>query len=159
MVATLLVAPVLAVAVVLLVAGNGSSAGAEYAAPGEHGRTAGHVGSDAWADQPETSSTSVKPAKPMTVQQLGASIGCTPEPAGNKAADFRQATCTLDGSSLVLLDYDTVKGQQDWLELSKRYGGVYLVGERWTLSSNSRESIQSLAETLGGVVEIGDVHG
>ena len=160
-VTALLIAPVLAVVVVLLIAGR-STDGTEYAQVG-HGRSAGHATSapqadGAAADRTETSSTSVKPAKPMTVQQLGTALDCTPEIEG-KTKDFRQARCKVEGRPFVLLDFDTVEGQQVWLEYSKLYGGVYLVGERWALSGDSKEYMEDLSETLGGVVEQGEIHG
>jgi hypothetical protein len=64
-------------------------------------------------------------------------------------ADFRQATC-LD---VVLLDFATAEGQRAWLDAAEPYGGVYLVGERWALSGNSAERIQTLQATLGGTIE------
>jgi hypothetical protein len=107
---------------------------------------------DKKAEKTATSSTSIEPTKHYTVQQLAAVIGCTPT-AGGKAKDFRQAGCENDGDDLVFLDFDTVPGQQDWLNYATLNGGVYLVGNRWVLSGKSKESLQSLRGKLGGTLQ------
>jgi hypothetical protein len=107
-------------------------------------------------DKPRTTTTTTasaggKPAPHYTVPQLAAKLGCTAKSAG-KAKDFRQANCLKDGQNIVLLDFDSAEGQQDWLEYAVSYGGIYLVGDRWVLSGISREYMESLSRTLGGTV-------
>ncbi|MPZ83268.1 MAG: hypothetical protein GEV28_23895 [Actinophytocola sp.] len=134
----------------LLVSGAGQAAPARAAAHG-HGLAQQDPA-------PKQQNSPKKPATAMTVQQLAAAIGCTPLLAG-KAADFRQASCTPDGTQqIVLVDFDTVEGQRTWLDLSQDYGGVYLVGERWALSGNSKKYMEELSGKLGGDVEEGDIH-
>lgn len=103
-------------------------------------------------------SASSKPAHAWTVQQLAAAMGCQAAPTV-EGADFRQATCTAAGAQFVLLDFDTAKGQRDWLDYAKPYGGVYLVGDRWVLSGESKEYLQTLQATLGGTIEEDSTHG
>lgn len=103
-------------------------------------------------------STSVLPSKFYTWQELAATVGCRAELQG-RAADFRQATCVKDGESFVFLDFDTAKGQRDWLDYAVLYGGIYLVGDRWVLSGKSREYMESLRPALGGNIEESDEHG
>jgi hypothetical protein len=106
---------------------------------------------------PSTSATPL-PTKFYTWQQLAATVGCEARLQG-RAADFRQATCEHEGATFVFLDFDTKQGQESWLEYALLYGGVYLVGDRWVLSGKSREYMESLLPTLGGVVAEDSSHG
>lgn len=139
--------PILAAAA-LLIGGCGSTASDEPA-----------IAEPNATPRPTTQpSTSSKPAQALTVQQLADALGCQATLAG-KAADFRQATCIAAGAQFVLLDFDTVKSQRDWLDLAVSYGGVYLVGDRWALSGKSKEYLQTLQTTLGGTIEENGAHG
>ncbi|HEX6358147.1 hypothetical protein [Actinophytocola sp.] len=99
-----------------------------------------------------TSPTPSVPAKPYTVEELAATVGCTPEFQG-KTLDFRQAVCNSPTEDYVLLDFATAEGMRAWLDTAMLYGGTYLVGERWLLSSRAKETMETLSTTLGGVVE------
>jgi hypothetical protein len=122
------------------------------AAYNDHRPGAGHGSGEAPA------TTSSLPSKPLTWRQLAHTVGCRATPQG-RAADFRQAACVKDGDSFVFLDFDTAKGQRDWLEYAVVYGGIYLVGDRWVLSGRSREYMESLRQELGGDVRGTGEHG
>jgi hypothetical protein len=103
----------------------------------------------------QTTSPSQKPSVPTkayTVEELAATVGCTPQFQG-KTSDFRQALCHTGTEDYVLLDFQTSEGMRAWLDTAMLYGGVYLVGERWLLSSRARETMESLTATLGGAIE------
>ncbi|HET9143935.1 hypothetical protein [Actinophytocola sp.] len=136
----------LVTAAVLAVAGCGAGPGAPEA--GGHG----HGGQPRPDDAANT-----MPSEPMTVEALATAVGCqTSSP--QHGSDFRQANCSGTGEKLVLLDFDTAKGQREWVDMSKAYGGVYLVGNRWTVSGNSRDYMLALQARLGGAIEQ-DTHG
>ncbi|HEU5475343.1 MAG TPA: hypothetical protein VFV67_32270 [Actinophytocola sp.] len=139
--------PAVAAAVMLLTSGCGSGA----AGVGPHG--AGHGPAATPAD-----AANAMPSEQLTVDQLAAEVGCTPT-SPIKGADFRQANCKASGTNLILLDFDTAEGQRAWVDLSKDYGGVYLVGNRWTLSGNDRDYMLALQTRLGGALEQGSNHG
>lgn len=132
------VAPVVTAASALLIAGCGGGADPDAAAAAE--RTTAPAG------------PSGKAARPLTVKQLAAALGCTPK-ITSKAADYRQATCTTSEAEHVLLDFDTAAGQRAWLDYAEMYGGIYLVGNRWALSAKSKKYMEGLAAELGGTVE------
>lgn len=104
--------------------------------------------------QPTTTTTTevAVPAKALTVDQMAAFVGCVPEPVG-KTSDFRQANCTAPKGKLVLLDFDTAEGQQAWLDTALLYGGLYLVGDRWILSAETVEYMETLQQEFGGTIE------
>ena len=93
-----------------------------------------------------------KPTKPYTVEQLAATVGCTPDFQG-KTSDFRQANCTIGETDFLMLDFLTDDGQRAWYDNAKIYGGSYLVGERWILASSSEDEMIKLQDELGGSIE------
>jgi hypothetical protein len=100
-----------------------------------------------------TTSTQVSlPPKALTVADMAAFVGCVPEPVG-KTSDFRQANCDAPKEKLVLLDFDTTEGMRAWLDTATMYGGIYLVGDRWVLSSESVEYMETLRSEFGGTIE------
>ena len=104
---------------------------------------------------PTTSSSSSQvslPPKALTVADMAAHVGCVPEPVG-KTSDFRQATCAAPKEKLVLLDFDTTEGMRAWLDTAMLYGGIYLVGDRWVLSAESVEYMETLRTKFGGTIE------
>jgi len=136
-------------AAALFAGGCGTGQGASGAGHDPHG--GGHGQS-----QPADADNDM-PSEAMTVDQLAAAVGCqTSSP--QKGSDFRQANCSGPGEKLVILDFDTAQGQRAWVDMSKAYGGVYLVGNRWTVSGNSREFMLALQARLGGAIEQ-DTHG
>ena len=103
-----------------------------------------------------TSSTSTSqvslPPKALTVADMAAFVGCVPEPVG-KTSDFRQANCAAPKEKLVLLDFDTTEGMRAWLDTATLYGGIYLVGDKWVLSSETVEYMETLRSEFGGTIE------
>jgi len=140
--------PALALAAGLLLGGCGSSSSEGGRG---HGGTGGH-------DEVPLSVLPSKPSKPMTVQQLASGLGCKANLAG-KFADYRQAHCEYQGRNVIMSDFDTAEGLDAWLDHSKYYGGVYLVGERWVITSNTLAEISPLQDKFGGKIEQGDIHG
>ncbi|KAB2352460.1 hypothetical protein [Actinomadura rudentiformis] len=94
------------------------------------------------------------PAPFMSIEQLAATMGCTPSLRG-RPADYRQAVCVTATGKYMLNTFDTDKGQQDWLRHSQMYGGAYLVGTRWIVVSTP-QLLQPLRNRLGGRLHIAD---
>jgi hypothetical protein len=93
-----------------------------------------------------------KPTKPYTVEELAATVGCTPKFQG-KTSDFRQASCKIGKTDYMLLDFETADGQKAWYDNAIIYGSPYLVGERWILTSSSEDEMVKLQDELGGSIE------
>ena len=141
--------PALALAAALLAGGCGP--GSSDDEPGGHRGAGGH-------DEVPVSVLPSKPSKPMTVLQLAKGMGCKPK-LGGKFSDYRLASCDYKGKKLVLTDFDTTEGQSVFLDNSKDYGGVYLVGSRWLITGNTLAEISPLQDMFGGKIEQGDIHG
>lgn len=99
-------------------------------------------------------STSALPSEPMTVEQLGDALGCTPKP-DVKAADYHQATCETEDGALLLLDFATAQGQRQWLDQALAYGNTYLVGDRWVLGAPEPGALTRLRDKFGGAIQGG----
>jgi hypothetical protein len=125
--------------------------------PGSGGDAGGGHGGGGHNDVPVSVLPS-KPSKPMTVQQLAQGMGCKPLLSG-PFSDYRLASCEYKGKKLVLTDFDADEGQSAFLDDSKPYGGVYLVGDRWLITGNTLAEISPLQDMFGGKIEQGEIHG
>lgn len=125
--------PMLAVAaVVLVLAGCGSGGD-------------GHGKADS---VPETATGSL--------ESLAAEVKCKPD-IQTDADEIRQAVCKASAGKFVLATFATDRGQREWLNGAKDYGGYYLVGRKW-VAVGSNGTVRTLRGTLGGDVEIGADH-
>ena len=126
--------PMLAVIAALVLAGCGSG------------------GSDEGQDVPETASGSL--------EQLAAEVSCAPD-IQIDADDIRQAICKetgKDDGKFILATFATDRGQREWINGAKDYGGHYLVGRKWVAVGDETSTLTALRETLGGDIEEGTDH-
>lgn len=128
--------PVLAVIAALVLAGCGSG------------------GSDEGQDVPETASGSL--------EQLAAEVSCAPD-IQIDADDIRQAICKDSGAKagdgkFILATFATDRGQREWINGAKDYGGHYLVGRKWVAVGDETSTLTALRKTLGGDLEEGTDH-
>ncbi|WP_041822027.1 hypothetical protein [Streptomyces davaonensis] len=124
--------PMLAAVAVLALAGCGS----------------GGSGADQ-ADVPETASGSL--------EQLAAEVKCAPD-IQIDADDIRQAICKDDDGKFILATFATDRGQREWINGAKDYGGHYLVGRKWVAVGDETSTLTVLRKTLGGDIEEGKDH-
>ncbi|MFI0776563.1 hypothetical protein [Streptomyces sp. NPDC021212] len=143
------IAPVLAVASVLLAAGCGGGS-ADANAGGKSG-----TGGERATARPGGSTRAPKPAR---VEQLAKSVGCEPE-FTTEVDDYRQAVCRNSQGKFLFLDFVRTKGMRDWLETAQMYGGVYLVGNRWVISASPTKNMEKMRSEFGGTIEKSDSFG
>jgi hypothetical protein len=91
-----------------------------------------------------------------TLEQIAERAGCAPD-LQTDAAELRQAKCATDDGTYVLTTFTTDRGQREWLNQSKDYGGSYLVGRKWTVSGDAG-TVEKVRERLGGQVETTEPH-
>jgi hypothetical protein len=89
-------------------------------------------------------------AKPATVEQLGAKIGCQPT-VQLTAAELRQGYCGPDGKRIFITTFVTEKGQTDWVNMAKDYGAV-LVGDRWAIVTDPK-TLEGLRGKVSGEIQ------
>ena len=95
-----------------------------------------------------------------TLEHIAGEVGCKPN-MQTDADTIRQALCTnkdgdFDGR-FVLATFATDRGQAEWLESAKDYGGYYLVGRKW-VAVGKEKTVNGLQGTLGGEMQEGSEH-
>ena len=91
-----------------------------------------------------------------SLESLAAEVKCKPD-IQTDADEIRQAVCKASAGKFVLATFATDRGQREWLNDAKDYGGYYLVGRKW-VAVGSNGTVRTLRGTLGGDVEIGADH-
>ncbi|OEJ96521.1 hypothetical protein [Streptomyces thermolilacinus] len=91
-----------------------------------------------------------------TLEQLAERAGCTPD-IQTEAEELRQANCRTEHGRYVLATFSTDRGQREWLNSAKDYGGSYLVGAKWVAVAEPAV-LTKLRGRLGGDVETAAPH-
>ncbi|MHB9862348.1 hypothetical protein [Streptomyces sp. YIM S03343] len=91
-----------------------------------------------------------------SLESLAAEVKCKPD-IQTDADEIRQAICKVSAGKFVLATFATDRGQREWINDAKDYGGYYLVGRKW-VAVGSNGTVKTLRGTLGGDVEIGADH-
>jgi hypothetical protein len=100
----------------------------------------------------------VTSGKPPTVEKLASALGCKPKFTRGKVEDYRQGVCKKDKQLYTLVTFKNNKAKRGWLEFSKSYGGIYLVGSRWMVAGNVEDNLDKVKAKYGGSIEEGDNH-
>lgn len=103
---------------------------------------------DSEAAVPETATGSL--------EHIAAEAKCTPN-MQTDADTIRQAICKKGSEKYVLATFATDRGQREWLNGAKDYGGYYLVGRKW-VAVGAEKTVTALQSTLGGTMEEGSAH-
>lgn len=92
-----------------------------------------------------------------SLEHLAAEAECTPD-MQTDADTIRQALCGKGDGKYVLATFSTDRGQREWINTAKDYGGYYLVGRKW-VAVGHEDVVADLRGTLGGTLEQGVQHG
>ncbi|MFF6998597.1 hypothetical protein ACFY93_27040 [Streptomyces sp. NPDC008313] len=91
-----------------------------------------------------------------SLEHLAGEVGCAPD-IQTDADEIRQAICGNEDGRFVLATCATDRGQREWLNEAKDYGGFYLVGRKWVAVGASKV-VTALRGRLGGTMEEGTSH-
>ncbi|WP_152869231.1 hypothetical protein [Streptomyces acidicola] len=95
-----------------------------------------------------------------SLENIANEVGCKPD-MQTDADTIRQAICkNTDGKfngKFVLATFATDRGQREWLNGAKDYGGYYLVGRKW-VAVGEQKTVTALRGRLGGTMEEGSDH-
>lgn len=91
-----------------------------------------------------------------SLEHLAAEVKCKPN-MQTDADTIRQAICKDGAEKYVLATFATDRGQREWLNGAKDYGGYYLVGRKW-VAVGEEKTVTALRTTLGGTMEEGSAH-
>ncbi|GAB2976104.1 lipoprotein [Streptomyces pseudoechinosporeus] len=101
-------------------------------------------------------SASVPETATGSLESLAAEAKCKPN-IQTDADTIRQAICKKGAEKYVLATFATDRGQREWLNGAKDYGGYYLVGRKW-VAVGEEKTVTALRGTLGGTMEEGSEH-
>ncbi|KOG39197.1 hypothetical protein AQJ84_10280 [Streptomyces resistomycificus] len=91
-----------------------------------------------------------------SLEHLAAEVKCTPNMTTD-ADEIRQAVCKNPDGKFILATFSTDRGQREWINGAKDYGGHYLVGRKW-VAVGETSTMTALRGTLGGDIEEGTDH-
>ncbi|MGW4976600.1 hypothetical protein [Streptomyces mirabilis] len=91
-----------------------------------------------------------------SLEDLAAEVKCKPN-IQTDADEIRQAICKNTNGKFVLATFATDRGQREWINDAKDYGGFYLVGAKWVAVADQKV-VTALRGTLGGDMEVGTNH-
>jgi len=94
-----------------------------------------------------------------SLEHLAAEVKCTPN-IQIDADELRQAVCKKAKNTtdkFILATFATDRGQREWINGAKDYGGYYLVGRKW-VAVGPEKTVTTLRSTLGGTMEEGSAH-
>ncbi|KES07343.1 hypothetical protein BU52_10075 [Streptomyces toyocaensis] len=98
----------------------------------------------------------VPPTATGSLEHIAAEARCEPN-LQTDADTIRQAICKKGKEKYILATFATDRGQREWLNSAKDYGGYYLVGRKWVAVGEER-TVTALRSTLGGTMEEGSEH-
>jgi hypothetical protein len=104
----------------------------------------------------DTKAATIPTAATGSLESLAAKVKCTPD-IQTDADELRQAICKMSYGKFVLATFATDRGQREWLNGAKDYGGSYLVGAKW-VAVGDQKMVTSLRGRLGGTLEEGASH-
>ncbi|TPQ21769.1 hypothetical protein [Streptomyces sporangiiformans] len=110
-------------------------------------------GSDGDGDSEEVPKTATG-----SLEHLAAEVKCKPN-IQTDADTVRQAICKDGDRKFILATFSTDRGQREWINSSKPYGGHFLVGigAKWVAVGDSKV-VTALRGQLGGTMEEGASH-
>ena len=91
-----------------------------------------------------------------SLEHIAGEAGCKPN-MQTDADTIRQAICKNSDGKFVLATFATDRGQREWLNGAKDYGGYYLVGRKW-VAVGKEKTVTALRGQLGGTMEEGSEH-
>lgn len=91
-----------------------------------------------------------------SLESLAAKVKCKPDMQID-SDEVRQAICKTSDGKYVFATFATDRGQREWINDAKDYGGFYLVGRKWVAVGEDKV-VKTLQHTLGGDEEIGTDH-
>ncbi|MGW6984586.1 hypothetical protein ACWGE1_34910 [Streptomyces sp. NPDC054932] len=117
------------------------------------------AGASRTAAEADGTAAPTAPAAPGTsLEQIATAIGCTAE-VNVEAEELRQGGCEAGQVVYRMITFTAEPGLRAWLTEARMYGGTYLVGDRWVVTAQKEEALNTLRGKLGGSLEAGDTHG
>jgi len=91
-----------------------------------------------------------------SLEDLAAEVKCKPDMQID-ADEIRQALCKNTDGKFIFATFATDRGQREWINEAKDYGGFYLFGAKW-IAVGDQKTVKALRGQLGGTLEVGTSH-
>jgi hypothetical protein len=92
--------------------------------------------------------------KRMTAQQVADKIGCTGMTNDDDELYVHEGgDCTYNDKSLTIADFANAINRDNWLKVALGFGGVYGVGDYWTIGGDDRDSVEAATQAAGGTIK------
>ncbi|TQS45413.1 hypothetical protein [Cryptosporangium phraense] len=93
----------------------------------------------------------IKTAPVRSMAEIAKTIGCKTEDV-HKNADFSQAACTVGSDRMTILTFESNQKMTEWITEAEGYGGAYLVGTKWLVTSQKADTLDRYVDDLGGQI-------
>lgn len=97
-------------------------------------------------------------APSASIEEIAAAVGCTAH-VDVDAEELREGGCESAEGAFRMATFAADEGQRSWLSEARMYGGTYLVGSGWVVTTPSADALAALRDRIGGALEAGAVHG
>ncbi|MFG1706849.1 hypothetical protein ACFLIM_27025 [Nonomuraea sp. M3C6] len=94
-----------------------------------------------------------QPAKPLTVEQLSAKVGCKPK-MQVEATELRTGYCKTEDGEFFVNTFANEKLKDEWMDRAPEYN-PHLVGPRWTVLGPLKV-LEAVKERLNGDLHLMD---
>ena len=90
-----------------------------------------------------------------TPGDLASRLNCDGFKKDEEATMFaaEEGTCELDGVTVYISTFTQDDAQKNWLQIAKAGGGVYVVGQRWIVWTDTRPPAEKIQKIIGGGIE------
>lgn len=96
-------------------------------------------------------------APSTSIEEIAAVLGCTAQ-VDIQAEELREGGCQTGQGAFRMVTFAADEGMRSWLTEARMYGGTYLVGSRWVVTTPSADALTALRGRIGGALETGSAH-
>lgn len=91
---------------------------------------------------------------PMSAAEVAAKIGCDRFKPTHDDLFIREGGACFEVNGIDDVDsFSDNANQKLWLDFAKKFGGVYLVGDRWVVSGHSIAALKRAQAKIGGDIQ------
>lgn len=92
-----------------------------------------------------------------TVDGLAGRLGCTElviesDATQRELGAREQGSCRLGGETVTILTYNTTAARDGADEIARHFGGIAVLGDRWTVRADTDATARQVQAALGGTL-------
>jgi hypothetical protein len=104
------------------------------------------------ATSPTTTSTTTTAPARLTAADIAHAAGCQGYAADSEVALFAEQNgpCEIGGNEIYVTTFHDNTLRDQWLEMARMAGGVFGVGDRWTITGDDFATVEQAVSAAGG---------